>query len=272
MDQIKQKYLDFKKKYNFYPSKKLGQNFLVDQNIKQKIIDLLNIENNDNVLEIGPGLGALTELIYQKTKNFVVIEFDKKLSNFLTNNFEKLKVINEDILKFNFSSLNFDNYKVISNLPYSISSKIIFKILKESNFKISILMVQKEMADRLVAKCGSKKYNNFTVLLSLSSKIKKIFDVSPLCFLPKPEVFSSIITLEKNENFNFLMFQKLESFLKKCFNQKRKTIFNNLKQFFNNEKIEKILLKNNIDFKTRPEDIEVYQYEKIFLDFDNENI
>ncbi|MDE6429368.1 MAG: 16S rRNA (adenine(1518)-N(6)/adenine(1519)-N(6))-dimethyltransferase RsmA, partial [Malacoplasma sp.] len=200
MENQKNKFNEFIKKNKFFASKKLGQNFLTNEIIKQKIVDSLNINDSDFVLEIGPGFGALTKLILKKSKNLTVIELDKRLVEFLKEEFPNLKIINQDILKFDFNNLALNNYKIISNLPYSISSQIIFKILKHSNFSEAILMVQKEMAERVVAKAGTKKYNNFTILLNLTSNITKLFNVSNSCFFPKPEVESTVIKFSKKEN------------------------------------------------------------------------
>lgn len=257
-------FMDEKK---FFPSKKMGQNFLINQNIKEKIVNSIEINKNDYVLEIGPGFGALTNEILKKTKNLEVIEFDKRLVEFLKEKFPELRINNVDILKFNFDEVNKNIFNVISNLPYNISSQIIFKLIKFANFKKAILMVQKEMADRIVAKCGTKKYNNFTVILAITTKIKKEFDVSPKCFYPEPDVFSSIISIEKNKDFDFCNFEKLEKFLNKSFSQKRKTIFNNLKNYFAKEKILDILNKFNIDPMSRPEQIPVNIYKEMFLNF-----
>lgn len=261
------KFQSFMKKENFFPSKKMGQNFLIDQNTKEKIVNTIEINEDDNVVEIGPGFGALTKIILTKTKNLEVIELDKRLVEFLTNEFPGLKIYNSDVLKFDFKNLKKEKYKIVSNLPYSVSSKIILKLLKEANFDKALFMVQKEMADRLIAKCGSKKYNNFTVLLSITSKIKKEFDVPPSCFYPKPEIYSTIISFSKNEAFDFDNFQKLEKFLLKTFSQKRKTIFNNLKNYFDISLINKVLSEFNIDPKTRPENIEVNIYKEMYLKF-----
>ena len=261
------KFSDFIKKNKFFASKKMGQNFLINENIKKNIVDSLNIKKEDNVLEIGPGFGALTKIILEKTKNVIVIELDKRLVEFLTKNYPTLKIINDDILKFNFSEIDFKKYKIISNLPYSISSKILFKILKYSNFETAVFMVQKEMADRINASVGTKKYNNFSILLRLTVDIKKLFDVSNTCFYPKPEVDSTVISFSKRKDFDFKYFNLLESFLLKCFSQKRKTIFNNLKNYYSKEKIIQVLKNNNIDLQVRPEKIDEKTYLKLCYEF-----
>ncbi|MDE5767387.1 MAG: 16S rRNA (adenine(1518)-N(6)/adenine(1519)-N(6))-dimethyltransferase RsmA [Malacoplasma sp.] len=267
MENQKNKFSEFIKKNKFFASKKLGQNFLINETIKQKIVDSLNIKNSDNVLEIGPGFGALTKKILEKSKNLTVIELDKRLVEFLKKEFPDLKIINQDVLKFDFKSLEISSYKIISNLPYSISSQVIFKILKQSNFSEAVLMVQKEMAERIIAKAGTKKYNNFTILLNLTSNILKLFNVSNSCFFPKPEIESTVIKFSKKKSFDFEKFEILESFLKKCFLQKRKTIFNNLKKFYSKEKIIEVFKKNKINLTIRPENIEEDTYLKMCVDF-----
>lgn len=268
---MENKFKNFMKQNNFFPSKKMGQNFLINENIKEKIVNTIDVEKNDYVLEIGPGFGALTKFILKKTNNLLIVELDKRLVEFLKNEFKEINTINQDILKFDFSEINNNKYKIISNLPYSVSSKVILKILKEANFSKALLMVQKEMADRITARCGNKKYNNFTVLLSITAKIKKEFDVSPNCFYPKPEIYSTIISFEKNEEFDFENFYKLEKFLQKAFSQKRKTIFNNLKNYYEIDLIKKNLSDFQIDEKTRPENINVETYKKIYLRFYDKN-
>ena len=197
-----------------------------------------------------------------------MIELDKRLVEFLKKEFNDLSIINADILKFDFNELdNNQSYKIISNLPYSISSKVIFKILKFSNFSEAVLMVQKEMADRITSKVGSRKYNNFTVLLKITSEIERLFDVSNTCFFPKPEVGSTVIRFKRKKDFDFSKFKDLESFLLKCFSQKRKTILNNLKPFYEKEKILKILFKYNIDPTNRPETISHDLFLKLFYEF-----
>ncbi|BAC44824.1 ribosomal RNA small subunit methyltransferase A [Malacoplasma penetrans] len=262
------KFISFIKKNKFFASRKMGQNFLINENIKKKIVDSLEIKPDDHVLEIGPGFGALTKIVLSQTKNLTVVELDKRLVEFLKQEYKELRIINIDVLKFDFKEFNKDTqYKIISNLPYSISSKIIFKILKYANFSQSVLMVQKEMADRITAKVGTKKYNNFTVLLRITSEIKKLFDVSNNCFFPKPEVDSTVISFERKKDFDFTNFEKLESFLLKCFSQKRKTIFNNLKNYFPKQKIEEVFNKHSIIPTTRPENIKEELYLKMCFDF-----
>ena len=161
------------KKLNHQPNKKLGQNF-VDENILNFIVNASNISDQDTILEIGPGLGALTEKILLKSNNLVCVEKDKKLYSFLLNRFSKLKIINKDILKINPNQLAVKNsYKIISNLPYSVASRIIIMFAESNNSPISMtLTIQKEVADRLIASPNSKSYGVLSILVSNFYEIK----------------------------------------------------------------------------------------------------
>ncbi|MCF0217492.1 MAG: ribosomal RNA small subunit methyltransferase A [Malacoplasma sp.] len=267
MNSKENKELLFLKQKKFFASKKLGQNFLTNETIKKNIVDALKINNNENVIEIGPGLGAITKYILLRTQNLKIIEVDKRLVEFLKTNFKDLQIISSDVLKVDLNALGFDNYKIISNLPYSISAKVIFKILKESNFSVAVLMVQKEMADRITAKPNTKKYNNFTVLLSLTTNIEKLFDVSNTCFYPIPEVASTVIRMNRKAEFKMQYFDALEKFLFICFNQRRKTIVNNLRHQFDEQKIKSILDQMKINIQSRPQTISPQQYWEMFLKF-----
>lgn len=259
---------NYLKKENFVPSKKMGQNFLISEEYQKKIVDVLNLKEQENILEIGPGFGSLTRWICEKKVNLKLIELDKRLFDFLIKKYPQLQIINDDILKIdlnNFYSINEkQKNKVISNLPYSISSKAIIKLVKSNLFSFCVFMVQKEMAERITAKVGTKKYNNFTVLLNILCNVQKKFDVPSSVFVPSPEVTSTVIVIENNLNFDFNNVALLEKFLKMCFGQKRKKIFNNLKNYLPIEKINLILDSNKIDKNNRPEQISVENFLKMF--------
>ena len=235
-----------------YPKKKWGQNFLVDPNIIKKILDILEIQSEDKILEIGPGQGALTFSI--KSKKVFAIEIDKDLCNLLSKKNQKnLTIINSDVLKTNIQNLKIN--KVIGNLPYNISSQIIFKILKNDNWNVAIFMVQKELAERITSKQGSKQYGRISVMIQSLCDVKKEFNVSSNCFSPKPNVSSTIISLRKKKKVVF-DYEKLEYVVKKIFSQRRKKIKNTLI-----EVSQHIELKKYID--KRPEQISVEDYIKI---------
>lgn len=249
----------FIKENNFFASKKLGQNFLISNSIKKRIVDNAKITINDFVLEIGPGFGALTEYIYLKTKKITLIEYDKRLYLYLKNKYPDIEIINNDILKVDLievlKSKKYEKFIVISNLPYSISSQIIFNLLKIKIIDYMIIMVQKEMADRLFASVGSKKYNGFSVIINLLTNVEKLFDVSSVNFYPAPKVNSTVLKIKPIKNIKFNV-DELTRFLKICFSSKRKQLINNLKKYYDEEKIKLCFKKIDLNINIRPEKIE----------------
>jgi 16S rRNA (adenine1518-N6/adenine1519-N6)-dimethyltransferase len=204
--------------------KSLGQNFLIDKNIVNKIISNIEITNN-NIIEIGPGHGALTEkIIEKKPKKLIIIEKDFELYQKLLNKFEKnnIIIINDDALEFDFSNLK--HFKLISNLPYNISSKFFLKIIKlNNNIKDLLCMVQKEFADKFDYKKG--KMNKYKFISEYCGRYSALFDVSPNVFYPKPKVYSTVIKFElTKQNINS---QKLDYFINNFFINKRKKIKSN---------------------------------------------
>lgn len=181
--------------YKIHLNKKLGQNYLIDDFKRKKIINFGNLKPNDIVLEVGPGIGTLTLEIAKKVKKVVAIEQDIDISKILKNrleteSIENVEIINKDALKIDFPYFN----KIISNLPYQISSPITFKFL-EYDFELAILMYQKEFADRMTATVGSKNYSRLSAMLYFKGNIEFLDTVSPESFIPKPKVTSSIIRL-----------------------------------------------------------------------------
>jgi len=204
--------------------KSLGQNFLIDKNTVNKIIETIEIKNN-NILEIGPGLGALTEKILdKKPKKLIIIEKDFELYKKLLNKFDKKKItiLNDDALKYDFSNLK--NFKLISNLPYNISSKFLLKIIKlNSNFTDLVCMIQSELADKFNYKVG--KMNKYKFISEYCGKYKILFNVSPNVFYPKPKVNSKVVKFElTKQNINL---NNLDYFLNVFFINKRKKIKSN---------------------------------------------
>ena len=180
----------------FNPKKSLGQNFLIDKNILKKIVDTGNISEKDKILEIGPGTGNLTEYIVKSNpKHIIVVEKDVKLIKILESKFKKeIEIINQDVLKLA-QNFYYDKFIVYGNLPYNISTKILSNwcLSKEVRFKKLVLMFQKEVADRIVAKVNTKNYSRITILANWKFNIRKIFDISPECFFPKPKIKSTLL-------------------------------------------------------------------------------
>ncbi len=254
----KKETINFLKKENFFPSKKMGQNFLLCNQTKKRIVEVSRIKENDYVLEIGPGLGAITSELIKKTKNLFLVELDKRLYAFLKEKYhdvENLKIINDDILSIDlndlFKEIDSDDIKIVANLPYSISSKIILILLNINKVKQITIMVQKEMADRLAAPVGTKEYNGFTALLSLVSNVKQEFLVDKSLFYPEPNIQSVVITISVNEHFD--NFNEIGKFFRLCFSSKRKSLVNNLNSNYKKEKILEILDELNIDRMIRAE-------------------
>ena len=189
------------------PKKSLGQNFLVDLNIINKILDIIDIKDR-NILEIGPGTGNLTSKILSRLpKKMIVIEKDKNLAKLLKNNLDsKITILNKDVLEINENSLINEKLTVFGNLPYNISTEILCKWITNINgkdfwFDYLILMFQKEVADRIISKFNTKNYGRLSVLSNWKLNIKKVFDVKPSSFSPKPKVDSTILLFEPKIDF-----------------------------------------------------------------------
>lgn len=249
----------------FRPSKKMGQNFLINQEISKNIVNSIDFKNVDLVIEIGPGLGALTDYLIDKKFNLVLVELDKRLNEFLIKRYKnkKVEIINSDVLKVDFDKLveKHRNPIIISNLPYSISSLVLVKFLKCKNIKEIYCMLQQEMVDRISSPVGSKKYNSFTVLVQFYAEVNKICKIGPNNFLPAPEVDSLFISIKKNKKQFNLLFDK---FLRNCFLNRRKTLINNLKNQYDIKAINFSLEKMNIQKLIRPEELPPDQLFAIF--------
>jgi len=218
---------------NIKPLKRFGQNYLHDNNIIKKIVSEINPQPDDTIAEIGPGRGALTELIYGKAKNFIAVEIDTRVIEDLQSKFPDLRLIQKDFLKVDISTIIESNKKklrVIGNIPYNLTSSIIFKTIRNAELiEDAVLMVQNEVAKRMTAKKGSKDYGILTVLLNYFTDTQVCFKVSPNAFYPKPKVTSAIVhlrfkelTISKNKREMFI------NVVKACFGNRRKTLKNSL--------------------------------------------
>ena len=252
----------------FTQKKSLGQNFLIDQNILNNIADIGKVGHEDLVIEVGPGSGALTnKILERKPKNLVVIEKDKQLSNFLLKKFkEKIKIINEDMLNISYENFKGKNHIIFGNLPYNISTQILAKWIKIKNINIFckkfVLMFQKEVADRIIAKTNTKNYGRLSILSNWRMKIEKIFDIEPESFNPVPKVKSTLLVLVPKNNFYNLKDPKnLEYITNIFFSQRRKMIKKPLKILFKN--YEEISKKLNLDLDLRPQNLDSVTYYKI---------
>ena len=261
------------KEYNLKPKKKLGQNFLHDKNIISSIVNKANIEDED-IIEIGPGPGILTEsILNNKARSLLAIEKDdsfevnlKKIKNKYKDNF--IYLIN-DVIDFDFNKLKKKEYKIVSNLPYNISVPFILKMIKIRrviSWKDMILMVQKEVAERITANIGTKNYGRLSIMVNLNNDVKKLLNVKPSSFIPKPKVDSTVIKISpknKNLNINEEIFEKI---VKICFSQRRKKIKNNLDQLNTNTSL--LLELSNIDPDIRAENINIEGFLRISKNYE----
>ncbi len=255
--------------------KSLGQNFLTDKNILEKIINITNIKNK-TVLEIGPGTGNLTSYILKKNpKKIFVIEKDNDLAITLKNKFnDQIIIINDDVLKIDETKLFNDKVVVFGNLPYNISTEILNKwIINLKNnfwFECLILMFQKEVADRIIAEFNTSNYGRLSIICNWKLNINKICDIRPESFYPKPKVDSSLLFFYPKENFIKINDPKnLEKITRIFFNQRRKMLKKPFNQLFNGNK--NILNKLKIDLNLRPQNLNLDTYYKLVCEYENLN-
>jgi 16S rRNA (adenine1518-N6/adenine1519-N6)-dimethyltransferase len=254
--------------------KSLGQNFLIDQNIIDKIINTVEI-NDKSILEIGPGTGNLTKnILKKKPKKLIVIEKDNDLAKSLKKNLEdSVKIINDDVLKIDETNLDTDILTVFGNLPYNISTEILCNwILNMRNenfwFDNLILMFQKEVADRIIAKFNTKNYGRLSILSNWKLEIEKICDVQPSSFFPKPKIDSSVLLLKPKLNFFPLTNPKnLEKLTRIFFMHRRKMLKKSYNLLFNGNL--DVANKLNIDLNLRPQNLNFETYYKLSEEYEN---
>ncbi len=252
--------------------KSLGQNFLIDKNIIEKIINTINIKNK-TILEVGPGTGNLTSYILkQKPKKVIVVEKDNNLSKYLENIFKnQIIIINKDILKIDETLLSKEKLTVFGNLPYNISTEILIKWIISLKdifwFDHLILMFQKEVADRIIAKPNSTNYGRLSILSNWKLQIKKICDIRPGSFSPKPKIDSSLLFFTPKNNFYKINPKNLEIITRVFFNQRRKMLRKPYNQIFNGN--QNIIKKLKIDLNLRPQNLDFDFYYKLTSEFEN---
>ncbi len=272
MDILKQT-LELCKMYDIKPEKSKGQNFLINESVYEKIIESANLNKDDTVLEVGPGLGFLTFKLAKKAKKVIAVEIDSKISDFLQTSIQaqeikNIKVFNKDILKAkgsNFSKIG--KYKIVSNLPYNISSIFLRKFLSLSNKpELIILMLQKEVVERIIAK--PPKMSLLAVSVQFYSDVALILNVPSDDFYPAPEVNSAIIKITPNKKRleSYEEEKKFFSLLRIAFKSKRKMLKNNLSSGLNlkMEEVLKCLNDLKIDEKTRPEQLNIDDWLKVY--------
>jgi len=240
--------------------KKYGQNFLQDQNILEKIANIVCVKEDDLIIEIGPGNGKLTEKLLRYNSFYLGYEIDGELKKHLDKYLgDKVHIHYQNFLesdiKKDISAMTFNNLYIIANIPYYITTPILTKII-ESDIPVTkqVLMVQKEVAERLTARPGGKKYGSLSVYLNCYYRVKKMFDVSRSCFIPIPNVDSTAILLERDYKINDVDEQILHKLIRDSFQFKRKQLKNNLKTY-DLEKIAPVLKNHHLDFTSRAEEL-----------------
>jgi len=254
--------------------KSLGQNFLIDQNIIDNIVNTVEIKNK-SILEIGPGTGNLTKnILKKKPKKLIVIEKDNDLAESLKKNLGiDVKIINDDVLKIDENKLDADVLTVFGNLPYNISTEILCNWIlniQDKNFWFDnlVLMFQKEVADRIIAKFNTKNYGRLSILSNWKLEIKKICDVRPSSFFPKPKIDSSVLLLKPKLNFFPLNNSRnLEKLTRIFFMHRRKMLKKPYNLLFNGNS--SIANKLNIDLSLRPQNLNIETYYKLSKEYEN---
>lgn len=259
--------LDLLNKHNFKFNKAYGQNFIFDKNFLRSIID--HIEPESDVLEIGPGAGTLTGILCEKVKSVTSFEIDKNLQPILAENlsqYNNSKIVWGDIMKFSMEEIEGyfkDDYVMVANLPYYITTPIIFKFLENATrLKSMTIMVQYEVAERIIAKPGTKEYGAITPAIDYRANAKIIKKVGRNMFTPAPNVDSAIVQIDFiKDKYKILDTKVLDNTIKAVFAMRRKTIENNLKSYFklSSDKIHEILVKANIESSLRGEKLTTAQ-------------
>lgn len=252
------------------PKKSLGQHFLTDENIVNKIAEAIPAAEGDRVIEIGPGTGALTKALVERYKDLVVVELDQRAIEVLEQKFEDLRIHHGNILDVDWQSLSIGKEKthVVGNLPYYITSQILFTLLENrAMFSDALLMMQKEVAERLVANIRTKDYGILSVQTQLMCTPEILFPVSRQCFSPQPKVESAIVKLEFNKGPLRCSDKNLKIVVRTAFNQRRKKLSNALKPI-----VSKDQLPEGFDFDKRAEAWEPSEYEKLTAQFVEDGI
>jgi 16S rRNA (adenine1518-N6/adenine1519-N6)-dimethyltransferase len=250
---------------NHQARKRFGQNFLHDPAIIQRIVDVINPQKSDNLIEIGPGKGAITKLLLERLDNLDVIEIDRDLVEALKTNFfedKRLTIHQADALKLDFSQFSQTDLRIVGNLPYNISTPILFHLLKYKDcIKDMLFMLQKEVVDRICAEPGSKQYGRLTIMLQIYCDVESLFTIKPGAFDPSPKVDSAIIKLKplKTARYEILDHESLNIIVRESFSQRRKTLRNGLKKYIGDTDIKKLGIAPEI----RAENLEISDFAKL---------
>lgn len=275
------KTVEIMRKYDIKMKKSLGQNFLIEPQILEKMIESAHIDKQTTVVEIGPGIGALTEYLARNAKEVFAFEIDQRFVEILKetlSDYHNINIIPQDILKINFKDTSFEKLRnanrlvVVANLPYYITTPIIMHLMNsELPFDSLVMMMQKEVAERMTAQIGTKEYNSLTIALSNQMKAELAFIVPKSVFIPKPNVDSAVLKLirrnqplEKVDNT-----EEFERFVQLAFKQRRKTIWNNYRSYFipgvlTIEQLENVFEETEIDRQLRAEALSVHEFATLY--------
>lgn len=261
--------------YGLNPKKKFGQNFLINENILDNIVDISDVSSEDDVIEIGPGIGALTAKLAKRAHKVLAVEIDHELISVLSQtlaNYTNISILESDILKVDFDEvikrfgLNNDHIKIVANLPYYITTPILLFLLKqkEVHFESITVMVQKEVAERMTSAPGNKNYGSLTLLIQYYMNAELVLKVDKTYFMPQPKVDSAVVNLTKKSNFvRFNNERSLFKVIRECFNHRRKNLLNNLVNL-TGKKNKTVLLQifdeMNIDKNIRAEKLTLKQF------------
>ncbi len=264
-------------KYRFSFQKKFGQNFLIDSNILEKIVDSAELTEQDCVLEIGPGIGTMTQYLAEQAREVIAVEIDKNLIPILEEtlgDYDNVTVINEDILKVDINRIVQERnggrpIKVVANLPYYITTPIIFRLFEEATKLESItIMVQKEVAERVCAKAGGKDYGILTVMTNYYGTPKIARIIKRQMFFPEPNVDSALLVIKLDKNkFSEIDSKAFSRFVKACFSMRRKTMLNNLSTIYPKDKLKEVLDEKTLS--ARAEQFDLDGFIEIFKKLEN---
>ncbi|MGX7111888.1 16S rRNA (adenine(1518)-N(6)/adenine(1519)-N(6))-dimethyltransferase RsmA [Gemella cuniculi] len=273
------------KKYGFTFKKSLGQNFLIDANILNRIVDGAGVNENVGVIEIGPGIGSLTEALAKKAKKVISFEIDSRLLPILSETLEdysNVEVINKDILKVDVDEIitekmaDCSQIMVVANLPYYITTPILTHLI-ENTQKIDgyVVMMQREVANRLNAKIGTKDYNSLTILLNYYTNVEYLFTVPKKVFVPAPNVESAVVKIMTKQEKEFDVDGKFFKFVRSCFVQRRKTLLNNLISSYGKVKKQEFqdaCIECGIESTRRSETLSLNEFYELYKEFVQKNI
>ena len=273
------------KKYGFTFKKSLGQNFLIDSNILNRIVDGAGVDKTVGVIEIGPGIGSLTEALAKKAKKVISFEIDGRLLPILAEtlaDYNNVEIINNDILKVDVDNIiaekmsDCDKIMVVANLPYYITTPILTHLI-ENTEKIDgyAVMMQREVANRLNAKVGTKDYNSLTILLNYYTDVEYLFTVPKKVFVPAPNVESAVVKIMTKEKKEFEVDQKFFKFVRSCFVQRRKTLLNNLISSYGKDKkqdLQASCFDSEIEATRRSETLTLTEFYNLYNNLKNNNL